>query len=249
MIINVESAGPEDAQDIVFVHGAGGSAATWLMQLRGLSKDLRVHAVELNGHGSSEDRSDPNTQRAYLEDIESVVVSLERPVLGGHSMGGALTQQYALNHPDTLHGIILIGTGARLRCTPVIFHLLENDFEAYLEALGEFMFHSGTDPRVIEASKAETARCRPEVIARDFGMCDQFDIMEDISAIDVPALIIVGEADVMTPVKYSRYLAEKIADSELRVIPRAGHAVMLEQPTLVNQVIRNWVIKLGTRGG
>jgi pimeloyl-ACP methyl ester carboxylesterase len=249
LIINVESAGPDDAEDVVLVHGAGGSAATWFMQLRGLSKEFRIHAVELNGHGSSRDREEPDTMRAYLKDIDSVIEQLDEPILGGHSMGGALTQQYALDHPGSLRGIILVGTGARLRCTPMIFHLLERDFEAYLDALSEFMFHSDTDPRIIDASRAEAARCKPEVISRDFGMCDKFDIMEEVNSIDVPALIIVGESDVMTPVKYSQYLADEIPHSELVVIPKAGHAVMLEQPNLVNDAIREWVMSLESRGG
>jgi pimeloyl-ACP methyl ester carboxylesterase len=248
MKINVERAGPNDGHDIVLVHGAGGSAATWFMQLKGLGDVFRVHALELNGHGESEDRNESDTRHAYLEDVDSVTSEISRPILGGHSMGGALTQLYALSHPNSVSGIVLIGTGARLRVAPGIFDLLENDFDTYVQALGGFMFDSRADPRLIEASRVEASRCSPEVISRDFRMCDEFDIMREVSHISVPALVIVGESDVMTPPKYSQFLADSIEGAELRIIPEAGHAVMLEQPGMVNSAIKEWAQRLVVRG-
>ncbi len=247
MKVNVESTGPLDARDIVFVHGAGGSAATWFMQLRGLSLAFRVHAIELNGHGRSPNRGIEDTRSAYLEDIHSVVAEMDQPILGGHSMGGALTQLYALEHPDSLSGIILIGTGARLRVSPAIFDLLENDFDGYVQALGEFMFDKNADPRMVEASMAEAKQCKPEIIGRDFKMCDEFDIMDAVGQISLPCLIIAGESDLMTPVKYSQYLSGQISSSRLAVIPDAGHAVMLEKPREVNDEIRRWAKEVLTR--
>ena len=247
MKLNVETTGPSDAHDIAFVHGAGGSAATWFMQLRGLSSAFRVHAIELNGHGRSPNRGVEDTRSAYLEDIHSVVSEMNRPILGGHSMGGVLTQLYALEHPDSLSGIILIGTGARLRVSPAIFGLLESDFDGYVHALGEFMFDASADPRMVEASMAEAKQCSPEVISRDFRMCDEFDIMDDIGKISLPCLIIAGESDLMTPVKYSQYLADRISNSRLAVIPDAGHAVMLEKSREVNDEIRRWAKEVLTR--
>jgi len=73
MPINVERAGQEDAPAIVFVHGSGGSAATWFMQLKGLSNDFHIIALELNGHGKSQDSSNENTIESYLTDIDEIV--------------------------------------------------------------------------------------------------------------------------------------------------------------------------------
>jgi pimeloyl-ACP methyl ester carboxylesterase len=61
--------------------------------------------------------------------------------------------------------------------------------------------------------------------------------MSDLEKIRTPALIICGQEDRMTPMKYSRFLAEKLADAELIEVPRAGHMVMLEQPILVAEAI------------
>lgn len=244
MVINVEIAGPSDAQPLVLVHGAGGSAATWFMQLRGLSKHFLVHAIELNGHGKSKDRAEPDTGQSYLDDISSIVNELDHPIVGGHSMGGALTQLFALQKSDSVRGIVLVGTGARLRVNPLIFEWLKTEFETYIQALGEFVFDKSADERLVQASMKEARRCSPHIISRDFAFCNEFDIMDRVQNIDCNTLILVGESDLMTPVKYSRYLAGKIPKAELHIISKAGHSVMLEQHEQVNNHILNWAREL-----
>ena len=241
MSINVDRAGDEDAPVIIFVHGSGGSSATWFMQLKGLSNDFHIVAIELNGHGNSPDRADENTMESYLTDIDGIITQYEKPVLAGHSMGGALSQLYALRHPEKISGIILIGTGAKLRVAPVIFDMLENNFEGYVDATGSFMFCEETSKELIEASRIEIRKCKPSIINRDFAACNNFDIMEMISDISLPALILVGEQDLMTPVKYSNYLHEKLPNSTLHVIENAGHSVMLEQPGQFNAHVKEWM--------
>ena len=244
MSINVERAGNEDAPVIIFIHGSGGSSATWFMQLRGLSDDFHIIALELNGHGKSPDRSEDNTTESYLTDIKEIVTQYEEPVLAGHSMGGALSQLFALKHPEMISGIILIGTGAKLRVAPLIFDMLENNFEGYVDAAGSYMFHEKTSLELIEASKIEIRKCKPSVISRDFSACDNFNIMEVLSDISLPSLILVGQQDLMTPVKYSEYLHEKLPNSTLHVIENAGHSVMLEQHRQFNEYIKDWMSTL-----
>jgi pimeloyl-ACP methyl ester carboxylesterase len=65
--------------------------------------------------------------------------------------------------------------------------------------------------------------------------------MARVSEIHLPTLIICAAEDRLTPVKYSQYLHDHIAGSELQVIPNAGHYVMREQPERVNQVIEKWL--------
>ncbi len=244
MTVNYEESGDLEKKTIIFVHGAGGSSATWFMQLRGLSEIYHIVAIELNGHGKSPDRAEEDTLRSYLHDIHEVVTKFDKPILAGHSMGGALSQIYVLNHPENLSGIILVSTGAKLRVSPVVFDLLENDFEGYVEAVGSFMFHENTSNDMIEASKHEVRKCPPHIIVRDFELCDKFDIMDSVSKIKVPTLILVGNQDVMTPVKYSTYLQDKIEGSLLHVIESAGHSVMLEQSSIFNKYIEEWAKNL-----
>ncbi|MBN2229022.1 MAG: alpha/beta hydrolase [Candidatus Thorarchaeota archaeon] len=243
MSVHIEEFGDQDTTSLILVHGAGGSSATWFMQLRGLQDRFHVIAIDLNGHGRTPDRNESDILQSYLDDIDHIVTQFNKPYLGGHSMGGALTQLYSLRYPDKLSGIILIGTGGRLRVHPMIFEMLRNNFDEYVRSSASFMFDESTSSEVITASQKEIRKCKPSIIERDFRACDGFDIMDKVSRINLPTLILVGENDQMTPEKYSTYLHENIKKSVMRAIPKAGHAVMLEQSELLNRSIAEWVLE------
>ncbi len=244
MDIHSEISGKTNHQPIIFVHGAGGSSATWMMQLRGLKDNFKIIAVDLNGHGKTADRMEKDVTQSYLSDIDTIIRRYDQPILAGHSMGGMLTQLYALSQPELIRGIVLVGTGARLKVMPAIFEMIENDFDGYIDAAGEFMFHKGASQELVAASKIEMRKCKPEIISRDFAACDIFDIMDDVSKITIPTLIMVGKDDMMTPVKYSEYLHKEIQNSSLEIIENAGHAVMLEQAAILNRTIKDWAQRL-----
>jgi pimeloyl-ACP methyl ester carboxylesterase len=77
----------------------------------------------------------------------------------------------------------------------------------------------------------------PAVVHDDFWAANQFDAMDRVGGIRTPTLIICGEEDRLTPVKYSEYLHEQIPGSQLVVIPHAGHLVVLEAPRATNGAI------------
>ena len=81
----------------------------------------------------------------------------------------------------------------------------------------------------------------PLIIHGDLTACDKFDIMNQIHEIDVPTLIVVGEKDALTPVKYSEYLNGKIKSSTMVKIPEAGHLVMMEKPEEFNSAVQSFV--------
>jgi len=240
MKVHFDERGEGNPGPIVMIHGAGGSTATWFMQLKHLSHGFHVIAIDLNGHGKTVDRNEHDVFKSYLSDIETVVNQYDNIILCGHSMGGALTQLFALQDSSKLSGIILVGTGAKLRVNPMIFEWLENDFEAYIGAMGTYAFAEETDEEMREASKAEMRKCPPSIISRDFRACDAFDVMDRIHQISIPTLIVVGDEDLLTPPKYSTYLGNQIVDSKLTTIPKAGHSVMLEQREAFNSEIKDW---------
>jgi pimeloyl-ACP methyl ester carboxylesterase len=79
------------------------------------------------------------------------------------------------------------------------------------------------------------------VTLRDFLACDKFNYMDKVENIEYRTLIICGKEDLLTPVKYSQYLKQKIKNSELYIIEEAGHMVMLEKPNEVNQIIERFL--------
>jgi pimeloyl-ACP methyl ester carboxylesterase len=78
----------------------------------------------------------------------------------------------------------------------------------------------------------------------DLSACDQFDVMERIKEIDLPSLVIVGQDDVMTPVRYAEYLGRELKNAEVVVVPNSGHFVTLEQPEAVNAAVAQFLERL-----
>jgi len=226
--------------NLIFIHGSGGNSNIWKNQLK-FKTDLNIYALDLPSHNNS-DKFLELSLDLYVDVIKKFVnfLGLKRVILCGHSLGGAVIQSYYFKYPLDIRALILIGTGGRLRVSPSILEDLKKNFQAYLENT-EMAFHIKTSKVVIENFKNELLKTNPSVIHTDFKICDNFDMLDKTSTIDIPCLIIVGNSDNLTPVKYSEFFNEKIKTSELVIIEKAGHIVMLEQPKKVNKTIENFI--------
>jgi len=123
----------------------------------------------------------------------------------------------------------------------MILNLLKNNYQGFLESLPAGGFYRKTSPRLIEEYVKETSKIGSEVTYTDFKICDNFDTMTKTESIDTPCLIICGDKDQLTPVKYSQYFHQKIKDSKLTIIEHAGHMVMLEKPNEFNLALTNFL--------
>ena len=166
-------------------------------------------------------------------------------VLCGHSMGGAIALQYALLYPDELKGLILMGTGARLRVNPAF---LKNCREPGVENSDWMMrqksFYTGVESDIYRVLLRRAEEIGPDVELSDLLSCDKFDVMQEIGNIHLPTEIICGDSDEMTPVKYSDYLAAKIPGAKEDIIPDADHFVQLKRYQQVNAKIEQFLTSL-----
>ncbi|MFX1581501.1 MAG: alpha/beta fold hydrolase [Promethearchaeota archaeon] len=221
------------------IHGSLYRHRLWDQQYS-LANEARLILLDLPGHGGSDPLEGEITVPYFATIVAQFIqeLGMERVVPVGHSLGGAITLQLALDFPELLQGLILIGTGAKLGVLPAILQGLKTDFKTGIDlAIGHLAFAPGADSKLVELSKTECQSCDPDVGYADFVACNQFDIREKVQTIEVPTLVIVGQEDQMTPVKWSQFLADTIPNAELCVIEQAGHLVMLEQPFKVNQAI------------
>lgn len=165
----------------------------------------------------------------------------EEVVLCGHSLGGAIVQSYYYSFPQRVKALVLIGTGGRLRVSPVILDGLKSNYDKFLKELPSGAFNNNTSVDIINDYIKETSTVGANVTFTDFSICDTFDTIEKTSSINVPCLIIVGKDDKLTPIKYSEFFHNKIESSDLHIIDDAGHMVMLEKPIEVNQAIKDFI--------
>lgn len=230
--------------NVLFLHGAGGTHRIWGYQMRDLEA-ANAYALDLPAHGRS-DGEGRDTIAAYSDVILRFLDALEidRVVLVGHSMGGAITQWMALHAPQRLLGMGLVGTGARLRVLPTILEGLETQFEETVDLIVGRAFSPVADEQLKARGRDEWLANEPAVIREDFLACDRFDVLERVGEIEVPAAVVVGKQDQLTPVKYARYLADHLSDARLTVLEKAGHMVMLERPAGVTEALQSLVGRL-----
>jgi pimeloyl-ACP methyl ester carboxylesterase len=235
--------GPSEGREsVLFIHGAGGGQYTWSYQKAFFEKRFNPIIIELPGHGASEGEGEEGIGR-YAEHVYSFLKALavSNVFLVGHSMGGAITQTLALKHAEVIKGIILVGTGARLRVFPMILDGIRSDFAETVRKITQFGYSQNTPSEVIDRGVADMMRCRPEILYGDFLACDRFDIMAELDKINVPTLITCGDQDQLTPVKYSQFLLQRIKGSRLEILPGAGHMVMMESAGTFNEKIGEFI--------
>jgi pimeloyl-ACP methyl ester carboxylesterase len=222
---------------LLLVHGAGGTHLHWPEALRRLP-GRRVIAVDLPGHGASPppgERAVPAYARRMVELLDAL--GIPRAVVGGHSMGGAIALTLALEAPERIAGLLLVGTGARLRVTPAIV-LASADPARWREvgdAVAGSSFGAGAPAEMALAYAEGLASTAPGILHGDFTACDAFDLMQRLDAVRAPARIVVGAEDRLTPPKYAAFLRERLPGDGLLVVPGAGHMVTWEAPAAVTR--------------
>lgn len=236
----------EDLRDrppMLLLHGAGGSHLSWPPQIRRLTGQ-RIFALDLPGHGKSEGagRQDiTEYAKAVVEFMEAL--RLSNVVLVGFSMGSAIAMSLALGNRQRVRALGLIGSGVKLRVAASTLENASNPstFLPTVETVIDNSYSSNVDPRMKELAVQQMAETRQSVLYGDFLACDEFDVMERVSNIHAPTLLICGSLDRMTPPNRSEYLREQIEGAQLHIVEGAGHMVMIEQPDKVARLLAEFV--------
>ncbi len=238
----------EGLKTLTFVHGSGGSHLHWNYQRRFFEKSYNIVAVDLPGHGEAGSDGEDSVG-AYAKHLLHLLRSLPGDVfcLLGHSLGGAIVQEFTLLYPQYVEALVLVGTGARLRVLPEVLEGLQGRFGETVEMICNYAFSKKTLKDLIQNGIETMLQAGPAVLYGDFAACNRFDVMDRVGTIQVPTLVVCGGDDVMTPPKYARFLAEKISGARLEIIDGAGHMVMLEKPDELNCRVMEFLQTLGER--
>ncbi len=240
--------------NLVFIHGSGNTGVIWKHQT---DYFVGSEAINLPGHLSEgEACTSVEDYAVWLHGYLSGK-GYSQPVLAGHSLGGAIALQYALDYPGDVGGLILVGTGAKLRVAPHVLQTIEKGIQDPDSWLTEFVEpqlrrivdtvvevatrETGMDAELRRKVLAETARVGARVQVNDFLCCDRFNVMERLREISVPALVLSGSWDVMTPPKYGAYLAGNIEGARQVVIEGGTHHFFGEKPDQTNKAIEDFL--------
>ncbi|MFX1365546.1 MAG: alpha/beta fold hydrolase [Promethearchaeota archaeon] len=226
---------------LILIHGAANNSNMWENQFY-LNIDYNIVAIDLPSHNKSS--KFPKLSLDLYTDVVKNYVDLLKPkklILGGHSMGGAIIQDYYFKYSEDVYALILCATGARLRVSPIIFNSIKPNYQTFLDNLRARSFYKKTSKKIIDDSILEASQIQPEVTYIDFKICDAFDTLHKTDTIETPCLIICGKEDKTTPLKYSLFFHEKITNSQFYIIEKAAHSVIEEKPKEVNDSIENFI--------
>jgi long-chain acyl-CoA synthetase len=214
----------------VFLHGFGGQASQWVYQLQAFSLENRVIALDLRGHGLSDKPSSGYDMPRILADLDAALETLKvkgKFVLVGHSFGGAIVTDYAIQHPERIDGLILIATAGEFKLNP-LFRLGLNLPIWLLRAIDPFTRSWLSGPPHSLKPFYHTN------LSKWIGW-------EKFANLQVPTMVIRGHRDLV----FERPLFEKVArsisgaeDVDIRV---SGHMVMLERREAVNRAIERFL--------
>jgi 3-oxoadipate enol-lactonase len=248
--LHYEVIGRSSAPAVLLIQGLGADKHGWDMQRMALALRYRVIALDNRGAGRSDKPFGVYTLEQMADDAIAVLdaVGVERAHVVGASMGGAITQIVVLKYPERVNSITLACTACRNH--PWRRELLngwattasERGMGAMTSEAARWVIGPRSFRRIMPAfgwlgplamgrpAHAFVAQVRA-ILATDEAMADA------LNAVHVPALVIVGNQDILTPRGDSEELAERIPGAELVVISGAAHGLMVEHATTFNRVL------------
>lgn len=235
---------------VVFIHGAGFDHSSWALHTRWFAHHgFTVLAPDLPDHGRS---SGPSLGSiAEMADWTAALLDVAgaaKAHLVGHSMGSLISLETAARHPDRVSALSLIGTAATMTVGPDLLKAAEaNDQDALdMVSIWGLGFNAELGGSLAPGlwmhggAQAVLKACEPGVLFRDLSACNAYaNALAAAASVKVPTTLILGERDMMTPLKAGKALAAAIPHAKTVVVPGAGHMIMAERPDALLAALRN----------
>lgn len=249
------SAGREDGVPLVFLHGIGGGARLWTGQLAAFGARYRAVAWDMPGYGGSAPLA-AGSVAALAEALAAFLrgLSLDRPVLVGHSLGGMIVQSCLADTPGAARAAVLAQTSpafggrdpawarefvaARLEPLDRGRGMAELARESVAGMVGD-----APDPAGVELARAVMAET-PEAAYRASTLAMiGFDRREALARITVPTLLLAGSKDQNAPAATMARMAERVPGAEYVCVEGAGHLLMLERPAAFEAALAGFLAR------
>lgn len=238
---------------VVFINGLTMDVNGWYFQVQEFSKKHKVLRYDCRGQGKSDKPDMEYSQTMHAEDLRNLLnrLDIQKVHLVGLSNGGMIAQHFALNFPEEVGALVLVDT-----CS-YIDTLLHSIITLWIKATqiggSEFRYDASIpfifsedfikkNKDALEQMKKMSSEINPpNAIINLANGCLTHDTNDRLSEITAPTLIIVGEEDILIPMRYSRLLHEGIKGSKLVTINGAGHAPSIEKPEEFNKIVLNFL--------
>jgi len=249
--------GNSHALPIILVHAFPLNHEMWQPQIESLAKRFRVIAYDIRGYGKTMTPDSQYMIEFLVDDLIGLLdyLKIERAILCGLSLGGYIALRTVERNPERVLALILADTQskpdsneAKLRRAAAIKLIKTQGVEAYAGNLVKTLLTSDTltnKPDMVEWVKEMIKAGSPSAIcAALLAMAGRTDTTPNLPNINVPTLILVGEHDQSTTPILAQEMHEKIVNSEMHVIPNAGHLSNVENPNEFNKHMLNFLANI-----
>jgi len=242
-------------EPVVLVNGLGADHGAWASQTQALEREFRVIVFDNPGVGQTTGPRGPYTTELFADVAAALVRSLgiARPHVVGASMGGLIAQQLAVRHRELVRSLVLHCPW--WRADPYTTALIRS-WQSYARAAGMLELARQIwlwvfTPAFFEARPEDLGLLEEQILESPVQTVDQFcdqaeacvrhEALEALAELDVPALITVGDRDILTPPAHSQAIHERLPGSTLHVWPGMGHAPFWEIPDEFNELNRSFL--------
>jgi 3-oxoadipate enol-lactonase/4-carboxymuconolactone decarboxylase len=244
LVIHVQHSGPPGAPVLFLIHSLGTSLHVWDAQAEALQRSFRVVRADLRGHGLTTVTPGPYSIAQLARDMIAVLDAIGAATahVAGLSIGGLVAQSIAHQAPERVTSLILCDT-AMVIPPPEGWHTRAAKVRATgMAALAEPVMARWVTPGFINTPAAQgllamLLRTDPEGYAGAAEALAAADLTADTQTLRLPALVIVGDQDLATPVASAEALVAAIPGARLVVIPGAAHIPTVEFPDAITEAI------------
>jgi pimeloyl-ACP methyl ester carboxylesterase len=237
-----------DGPDVLLIAGLGDPAEVWRSQLDGLAGRYRLTAFDNRGAGRTRLPAGPLSVATMADDAAALMLALDIPAahIASFSGGSAIAQELALRHPHLVRSLVLTSTWSRadayFRAVLTYWRWLAGiapSERAFLEAFYLWIYtrrahDDGTVDEIIDQVMAFRHKPSADAIQRSLDAFMLHDTVGRLPYISVPALVLAGGQDIITPPRYGRVVADAIPDARFEVLVEEAHQPFQEVPRIFN---------------
>jgi len=253
---------------LVLMHGGPGLDHTSLLALQPGKDQFSMVFYDHRGNGRSGGEVESMTWENLTADADDLrqTLGFDQWVVLGHSFGGMVALEYAFRYPQSLSHLILMDTCGDARWVQNAPEVLakrgynansvqaarrffngqmapKEFFPVTMKYARAYYYNSSLWRMIQNVVKGFDLKARPEAAIFGYSkLLPGWTVMDRLSEIKVPTLILAGRDDFLFPPEHQVALADGIADAQLEIIERAGHEAPSEKPDEVLQAVRKFIV-------
>ncbi|MFX1288335.1 MAG: alpha/beta fold hydrolase [Promethearchaeota archaeon] len=241
--IYYQISGNENGPKMVLLHGLFLNSDCWKFQLPTFESDFHILRFDLRGHGRSTKPKKRFTIRNYVDDMFGLLNHLNwtsELYLVGHSLGGMVALVYGIENLSHVKKMVIADSFCFISqeaITDVLGRINSSKLEKFAIGISVRGMVPYDDEKAEFVAKLVTDHMTKKDCLQATAASAGFNICENLKSLTIPVLIPVGKKDITTPVWASEMIHEWLPNSELKIIPDAGHLIILDHPNEFNDLV------------